>query len=936
MMGQSTITDSGDHTSNSWKDDRRHRLMQLIKDAAVQLMKDIDPWKQYNLQFVPAERVIRHLYHPATQSWTTDETIVKMEAHPFTHGAMRYCYRMKKRSTPPIHATNHHFHEIGWAYASNYVAKAYVDKDGMVDTSVTAKRNVQNDIVLQYEAQHWADQYNHQNPPKKIHFLRAYVIEFPNRVGQPWFAVERYITGTDPYGKSFMKHNTNAGYVDAELRRVTPQIFSAYSFYASYGHRLVADIQGIGDLYTDPQVLSSDDRFGEGDLGLRGMAFFLTHFRNCTSSDALGIPIFPLSKNEIRYHQMKYDDDEITLSDDDEDDHVHDHGDGDMDNSHTSGARNDDDASIVRTGLGSSSKILNVYQKLDCNRQRRSTILHIPPMDLLPISRQDTMRHSNVTTDTTRQHLNHSSLNVSPVPILHHSTTNAIGATQGLPRTKSDVDDDVSICLERAQRDHIFTYHDFHRHASGELKERHFKTAVNTLTSTEVAMQNTGSQDTTTKDAIYITDERPSWLRSTLALHKSAIVRNGGIAQPMTITSDTRMNLGRVHYQLAVLHGLGRFPELVAHSRSSNDTPLDISDEKQPPDHDVSTVLFHLSYGASLQNITSCLALGRLQAGLSSEVSPLLSSIVPIDLAASKILLRRAMTSPYFPPSQPKVAAGCLLYQILQDENRNFVRSSETDIVDRNTIEIKLVIQDILQYMNDTEQEGDSDVQRRETKMKAMGDCNNTIHSNPIPISIGDHVEANYALEGKYYPAVVVDIVAATSNDQDDDNDDDNDAVVHDEEHQRLFYTVRYEDDDSCETLSSHHVRSRVPLTATATSCGEPIPDHRDVRPDTDTEDSSVTMKQYELQYELATILMTTMTTTPRTVASSRDDNDDDNDAVVVVEVEEEEEEEDGGAAAAVVRWYETAADGALADGKMNFATMCSLQASQVRSLYMS
>jgi elongation factor 2 kinase len=938
MMGKSvsTIAGSGDHTSNSWKDDRRHRLMQLIRDAAVQLLEDIDPWKQYNLHVVPAERVIRHLYHPATQSWTTDETIVKMEAHPFTHGAMRYCYRMKKRSTPPIHATNHHFHKIGWAYASNYVAKAYVDKDGVVDTSVTAKRNIQNDIVLQYEAQHWADQYNHQNPPKKIHFLRAYVIEFPNRVGQPWFAVERYITGTDPYGKSFMKHNTNAGYVDAELRRVTPQIFSAYSFYATYGHRLVADIQGIGDLYTDPQVLSSDERFGEGDLGLRGMAFFLTHFRNCTSSDALGIPIFPLSKNEIRYHQMKYDDDEITLSDDDEDDYDHHDDDGDMDSNHISGARNDDDASIVRTGLGSSLKILNVYQKLDFNRQRRSTILHIPPMDLLPISRLDTMRHSNVTTDRRRQHRNHSSLNVSPVPSLHHSTTtNKIGATQGLPRTKSNVDDDdVSICLERAQRDHIFTYHDFHRHASGELKERHFKTAVNTLTSTEVTMQNTGSQDTTTKDALYTTNERPAWLRSTLAVHKSAIVRNGGIAQPMSITNDTRMNLGHVHYQLAVLHGLGRFPELVAHSRSSNDTPLDISDEKHPPDHDVYTVLFHLSYGASLQNIASCLALGRVQAGLSSEVSPVLSSIVPIDLASSKILLRRAMTSPYFPPSQPKVAAGCLLYQILQDENRNSVRSSENDTVDNNTIEIKLVIQDILQYMNDMEQEEKSDVQQRETKMKAMGDSNNTIHSNPIPISIGDHVEANYALEGTYYPAIVVDVVAATSNDADAD---DNNDVVHDEEHQLVFYTVRYEDDDSSETLSSHHVRSRVPLTATATSFGEPISDHRDVRHDAYSEDSCVTMKQYELQYKLATILMTTMTTTPRTVASSRDDDDDDdddddNDDAVVVEVEEKEE--DGGAAA-VVQWYETAAAGALADGKMNFATIWSLQASQVRSLYM-
>ena len=39
-----------------------------------------------------------HLYDPHTQTWSTDETIVKMEPTPFTHGAMRFCYRMKKRA----------------------------------------------------------------------------------------------------------------------------------------------------------------------------------------------------------------------------------------------------------------------------------------------------------------------------------------------------------------------------------------------------------------------------------------------------------------------------------------------------------------------------------------------------------------------------------------------------------------------------------------------------------------------------------------------------------------------------------------------------------------------------------------------------------------------------------------------------------------------
>ena len=85
------------------------------------------------------------------------------------------------------------------------------------------------------------------------------------------------------------------------------QVFSAFSFYESQGSRLVADIQGVGNLFTDPQVLSSDYRFGDGDLGPRGMALFFHSFRHNTVATALGIPFFPLSKSELN-NQSKYED----------------------------------------------------------------------------------------------------------------------------------------------------------------------------------------------------------------------------------------------------------------------------------------------------------------------------------------------------------------------------------------------------------------------------------------------------------------------------------------------------------------------------------------------------------------------------------------------------------------------------------------------------
>jgi elongation factor 2 kinase len=121
----------------------------------------------------------------------------------------------------------------------------YID-DGTIDTSEEAKRAVQKDIMLQHEAQYWAQRFNDSNPPTKIAFIREYAIEFPGRPGKPLLAVERFITGKDHYGAGFVKDITNAGFVGTDLCRVTPHVFNAFSFYASDGNTLVADIQGVG------------------------------------------------------------------------------------------------------------------------------------------------------------------------------------------------------------------------------------------------------------------------------------------------------------------------------------------------------------------------------------------------------------------------------------------------------------------------------------------------------------------------------------------------------------------------------------------------------------------------------------------------------------------------------------------------------------------
>ena len=99
---------------------------------------------------------------------------------------------------------------------------------------------------------------------------------------------------------------------------------------------------------------------------------------------------------------------------------------------------------------------------------------------------------------------------------------------------------------------------------------------------------------------------------------------------------------GQVHFHLACLHGLGRFPEDVPSFAIEDDS---VTDEH----HDVFSVLFHLCHGASLYNVPACLSLARVKAGLDTTVSALLSTIVPVDFEGAKDLLRRAMESPHSP-----------------------------------------------------------------------------------------------------------------------------------------------------------------------------------------------------------------------------------------------------------------------------------------------
>ena len=247
---------------------------------------------------------------------------------------------------------------------------------------------------------------------------------------------------------------------------------------------------------------------------------------------------------------------------------------------------------------------------------------------------------------------------------------------------------------------------------------------------------------------------------------------------------------------------MDRFPEVV-HTQA-NETSIE-----DRPSHDVFSVVFHLCHAASLYNVPACLSLARARVGLETCVSPLVNNTVPVDFESSKELCMRAMHANRAPAAS-KAAAGCLLFQILEDEEN----SGEGIIGDTEKI---CVLEDTLLFMDSSRKESElwKEHASKQSRGKAAG------------FKCGDKVEANYFMEGTFYPGVIIELK------------DDGNAVV-----------VQYEDDGSSEVLTVEHVRSMEPSSELSNG---PLSDEEALGQI--NQDEECLFEEYELMAKLAPLL---------------------------------------------------------------------------------
>ena len=205
------------------------------------------------------------------QKWKNEETYVYFEKkRQVGKGGMRDCYLVWEAD----------------GLSAGRMPYQMIGKVFQADIQSTLE-DYMNEAITQCVADTYAQEYNKLGVPNKVSFLACYVVKMAakGRNGEDVvFTMEPMLKGI------YEKHNNNVGQVFTQNH--TAEAFSHFTFESSNKKLLVCDLQGVGGMYTDPQIHSIDggEEFGLGNLGTEGIRKWLATHKCGPLCTALELP----------------------------------------------------------------------------------------------------------------------------------------------------------------------------------------------------------------------------------------------------------------------------------------------------------------------------------------------------------------------------------------------------------------------------------------------------------------------------------------------------------------------------------------------------------------------------------------------------------------------------------------------------------------------
>ncbi len=142
---------------------------------------------------------------------------------------------------------------------------------------------MKNDIEAMFICSHVVSEFNERlisfvDSKYLVEFVHSFLYEILDDA-----APYKYYYGENFINGRYEKYNNNAGWANATgpdaNQSLIAQALSHYSWQLTQGYLMIVDLQGVGNILTDPQIHCLDsERFGKGNLGYQGMLmFFNTH-----------------------------------------------------------------------------------------------------------------------------------------------------------------------------------------------------------------------------------------------------------------------------------------------------------------------------------------------------------------------------------------------------------------------------------------------------------------------------------------------------------------------------------------------------------------------------------------------------------------------------------------------------------------------------------